>query len=71
MGLSVDIDRIELDNRKKQGIRKCGFLVNQGGKLTPEEKKNLIEINRERYGLSEIEVANIKLPAAKYLVEIY
>lgn len=52
-------------------MRKCGFLVNQGGKLTPEEKKRLIEVNRERYGLTEQEVADIKLPSAKHLVEIY
>lgn len=71
MGLSVDIDRIYKDNTAKQGIRKCGFLVNQGGKLTPEEKKELIAINRDRYGLSEEQVEQLKLPTAHHLVEIY
>ena len=71
MGLSVDIDRILKDNTRKQGTRKCGFLVNQGGKLTPKEKQVLIAKNRERYGLSEEEVAAIRLPSASYLVEIY
>ncbi len=28
-------------------------------------------LNQEKYGLSPEEVKNIKLPAAKYLVEIY
>ncbi len=52
MGLSVDIDRIAIDHKGRQGIRKCGFLVNQGGKLTREEKQGLIELNRKRYGLT-------------------
>jgi hypothetical protein len=46
MGLHVDIDRIAEENRKIQGIRKFGFLVNQQGKLTPQEKKTLQEQNR-------------------------
>ncbi|TNV82257.1 hypothetical protein FGO68_gene14884 [Halteria grandinella] len=71
MGLSVDIDRIYKDNCAKQGIRKCGFLVNQGGKLLPEEKQRLIAVNRTRYGLTEDEVENLKLPTAQHLVEIY
>lgn len=71
MGLSVDIDRIASDNKVRQGIRKCGFLVNQGGKLTREEKQGLIELNRKRYGLSAEAIQAIRLPAASYLVEIY
>jgi hypothetical protein len=43
MGLHVDIDRIAEENRKMQGIRKFGFLVNQQGKLSPQEKKALQE----------------------------
>ena len=46
MGLHVDIDRVAEENRKKHGIRKFGFLVNQQGKLTPTEKKALQELNR-------------------------
>lgn len=71
MGLSVDIERIYTDNCAKQGIRKCGFLVNQLGKLTREDKKVLIEQNRVKYGLSQEQIDGIRLPAAQYLVEIY
>eukprot|EP00347_Sterkiella_histriomuscorum_P017240 403350146 len=70
MGLHVDIDKIALDNRRKNGIRKMGFLVNQGGKLTPEEKAHYQEINRQKYGLSPEEVETIKLPPP-CSVEIY
>ena len=40
--MHVNIDKILEDNTKKQGVRKCGFLVNQGGKPTPEEKQELL-----------------------------
>jgi hypothetical protein len=46
-------------------------LVNQGGRLTPEEKKILIEENRLKYGLPEEHVADIKLPAPCHLVQMY
>ena len=68
MGLHVNIHLIQKDNKRKQGIRKFGFLVNQGGKLTPEEKKILIEENRIKYGLTTEEVEAIKLPAPCHLV---
>jgi hypothetical protein len=81
MGLHVDIDRIAVDNRKKQvstlthcivqGIRKFGFLVNQLGKLTPQQKKQLIAENRVKYGLSPEEVAAIKLPAPCHLLQVH
>ncbi|TNV77439.1 hypothetical protein FGO68_gene16130 [Halteria grandinella] len=71
MGLHVDIDQIAADNRKRQGIRKFGFLVNQLGKLTPEQKKQLIAENRIKYGLSEEVVANIKLPAPCHLLQVH
>ena len=54
-----------------QGVRKCGFLVNQLGKLTPAEKRALIEQNRRRYGLTAEQVAAIKLPRTEHLLEIY
>ncbi|CDW75399.1 UNKNOWN [Stylonychia lemnae] len=53
------------------GVRKCGFLVNQGGKLTPEEKEKLRNENNQKYGLSPEWVEGIKLPAPCHLVEIY
>ena len=46
-------------------------MVNQGARLTPEEKKVLIALNREKYGLSEEEVAEIRLPAPCHLVQVY
>ena len=39
MKLHLDIIRIGEDNKKLDGHRKMGFLVNDGDKLTPEEKK--------------------------------
>ena len=71
MGLHVDIDAIATDNRKRQGIRKFGFLVNQLGKLTPEQKKQLIAENKVKYGLSEEQVAQIKLPAPCHLLQLH
>ncbi len=47
-----------------------GFLVNQGGKLTREEKDALRAINQKRYGLSEEQIENVKLPPHCH-VEIY
>ena len=41
MHLHVDIDAIAADNAKKKGKRKCGFLVNDGDKLTQPEKVEL------------------------------
>lgn len=41
MGLHIDIDQIKKDNDAKQGVRKSGFLVNQGDKLTKAQKKEL------------------------------
>ena len=70
MGLRVDIPRIAAENKVRQGIRKCGFLVNQGGKLTRQERQVLIEQNRKRYGLTEEQIEEIKLPPPCH-VEIY
>jgi hypothetical protein len=41
MGLHIDIDRIKRDNDATAGVRKSGFLVNQGDKLTKQRKKEL------------------------------
>ena len=43
MGLHVDIDAVYEDNKKRSGARKQGFLVNDGDKLTKEEKIKLKE----------------------------
>lgn len=47
-----------------------GFLVNQGGKLTTEEKDALRSVNQKRYGLSEEQIELVKLPPPCH-VEIY
>jgi hypothetical protein len=46
LGLRIDIKRVHYDNSLKEGIRKMGgCLVNQGDKLTPEQKRKLIAQN--------------------------
>lgn len=45
MGLHIDIDQVAEDNREKQGKRKNGYLVNEGDRLTKEQKKELQEKN--------------------------
>lgn len=52
MGLHMDIDAAHEYNKKIPGIRKNGALVNQGDKLTKEEKVRMIAENRLRFGLS-------------------
>jgi hypothetical protein len=39
--------------------------------LTPEEKKTLIALNRGKYGLTEEQLEEIKLPAPCHLVQVY
>ena len=51
--MHLDIHRIAADNKKKTGYRKCGFLVNEGDKLTKEDKERLKVKNNEMYGLTE------------------
>ena len=70
LGLHLDVNRIGADNKKKSGHRKCGFLVNDGDKLTAEDKERLKKINQEKYGLSEEFVKNLKMPPAT-AVQIY
>jgi hypothetical protein len=38
MGLHVDIEKVKADNNRVVGLRKQGFLVNAGDKLTKEQK---------------------------------
>ena len=66
MGLHVDIDSISEDNKKKVGARKQGFLVNDGDKLTKEDKIILKAINQKKYGLDDDYVKNVlRLPPAQ------
>ena len=41
MGLHLDLERIGRENKEKKGLRKMGFLVNEGDKLTPGDKLRL------------------------------
>jgi arsenate reductase-like glutaredoxin family protein len=71
MGLHVDIDQIYEDNKRKEGNRKQGFLVNDGDKLTKEQKIELKEKMKEKYGLHQKYVQEVlKLPP-KSKVKIY
>ena len=45
--------------------------MNQGCRLTPEEKKAMITENKLKYGLSDEQVFDIKLPAPCHLVQLY
>ena len=65
LGLHIDIDRLFKDNMAKKGVRKYGtVLINQGDKLTPEEKIRLKNENNAIYGLSDEYIAYLKLPKA-------
>ena len=70
MGQHLDIERISIDNKAKIGVRKFGYLINQGDKLTAQGRKDLQKINREKYGLTPEYVASLKLPAPTQ-VKIY
>ena len=64
LGLHVDIDRVHQDNLKKSGKRKAGFLVNEGDKLTKEQRIEMKDANYLKYGLSEAYLSHLKLPKA-------
>lgn len=56
---------------KKSGKRKFGcVLINEGDKLTSEEKARLLEENQEKYGLSQEYIDYLKLPKASN-VKVY
>lgn len=64
MGLHLDIKQVFEDNMKKEGLRKYNCLVNEGDKLTAEQKVKLISENETKYGLEPAEVEAIELPSA-------
>ena len=41
MGLHLDLERILDNNKQKTGLRKFGYLINEGDKLTKEGRKLL------------------------------
>lgn len=53
MGLHIDIDAVAADNKAKVGKRKNGALVNEGDKLTKEQKSIMIAENHRRFGLEK------------------
>ena len=63
MGLHLDIDKISADNKLKPGIRKYqGVLINEGDKLTKDEKIRLKAENEEKYGVPFEVYSKIQLP---------
>lgn len=71
LGLHVDIDKVFVDNMKKQGLRKYGtVLINEGDKLTPDKKEELKILNRQRYGLSDEYLKYLYLPKSSN-VKVY
>ena len=64
LGLHLDIDAIAKKNKaNKTATRKMGMIINTGDKLTSEEKQAKQKVNQEIYGLTDEQVAAIKLPA--------
>ena len=65
MGLHVHLDRVFLDNLKKQGPeiqRKNNFIINTGDNLTAQNREMRIKQNELTYGLTPHEITQCKLP---------
>ena len=63
MGLHLDVNKIHADNQKKEGLRKyVGVLINEGDKLTKEEKVQKKLESLEMYGLPKSFYRKIVLP---------
>ena len=62
LGLHLDVKRLAEDLKRVPGMRKNGQLVNTGDKLTKEELEKKLAANKAKYGLTEEEIARIKLP---------
>ena len=55
-GLRLDVDRIRADNEAltdEQVTRKAGLIINDGGKLTKEQKAALQEASKAKYALTQ------------------
>lgn len=66
MGLHVDIQQIFIDNSRKQGVvRKNNCIINTGDNPNKAERSRKIAENREKYGISEEAVRQIRLPKRK------
>ncbi len=65
MGIHVDLEKVFLENRAKNGpqiIRKNNFIINTGDNLTLEQRKLRIQQNRQKFGLSQSYIKSLKLP---------
>lgn len=62
MGLNVDVDKIGAENSKKKGKRKMGILINEGDKLTKEDKARLQAENRLLYQLPQEYLDRLVIP---------
>ncbi len=64
MGLRIDLEKVYQDNLKilKSLNSKKKFIVNEGNKLTREEKEIKRKENKEKYGLSKRIIRQIKIP---------
>ena len=68
MGLHLNVDLIRKDNAKKDGVRKyINVLINQGDKLTPDQKTELKKKNKAMYGLPRDFYQSVELPLAAEL----
>ena len=66
MGLHIDIQRVFIDNLKKQGVvRKNNCIINTGDNPNKKERAIKISKNREKYGISMEVTKQIKLPKKK------
>ncbi|KRX04843.1 hypothetical protein PPERSA_06477 [Pseudocohnilembus persalinus] len=66
MGLRVDLQKVYLDNMKKQNVmRKNNSVINTGDNPTKEERQRNIEGNRKKYGLSQEEISKLEIPRYK------
>lgn len=66
MGLHIDLERVFADNMKKTGVlRKNNFIINSKDNPNKELRAKMIEENRIKYGLSQQEIDEIKLPRWK------
>jgi hypothetical protein len=66
MGLHVDIERVFIDNSRKQGVvRKNNCIINTGDNPNKIERAIKINENREKYGITEAAAKEIKLPKKK------
>jgi hypothetical protein len=62
MGLHVHMDKVFGDNAKKMGVqRKNKFIINTGDNLTAKEREIKIKQNHMKYGLTFMEIKNLRL----------